>query len=193
VIASLLMNAARASSCEEPASAEQLQGLLEEAERAFLELHIETFLARTDEVRARLPCLAEIPPPALVARIHRNEGLRLFGERDVDSVRAFAAARALEPDFHFPADMVPTDSPILTDWAAMQLDTGWSVLLPEPAQGTLFVDGSATRVLPRAWPALVQLVDDSDSPQLSVYLTHEDPLPNYRSRGRRLRKRLTGS
>jgi hypothetical protein len=180
----LLGTMAQASSCEEPTSAQQLQHLLEQAEHAFIELYIETFLARTDEVRARLPCLGEVPPAALVARIHRNEGLRMFGERDVNSVRAFAAARALDPDFRFPADMVPPDSPIQSDWEAMDLAAGWSVLLPEPAQGTVFVDGSATRVLPRAWPALVQLVGDSHSPQLTVYLYSDQSAPDYPARER---------
>jgi hypothetical protein len=191
VIASLLVTSARADSCAEATSARQIEELLDQAERAFTELHIETFIARTDEVRDRLPCLEEVPSQTLVARLHRNEGLRLFGERNVDSVRAFAAARSLEPDFRFPADMVPADSPILADWSAMDLAAGWSVLLPEPEEGTVFVDGTASRVLPRAWPALVQLVDGSDAPQLSVYLRYSDQPPDYGVRNsKRMAKRL---
>lgn len=182
MLASLLSLAASAADCPERIPPAEIAGLLDEAEQAFTELHIDAFIDSTDAVRQALPCLGEVADSRLVARIHRNEGLRLFGERHVDAVRAFAAARSLEPDFAFPPEMVPHDSPILADWTAMALDAGHSELLPEPLTGTLFVDGRATLSVPRAWPALVQLVPaDAAAPAFSVYLRHDSPPPEYPS------------
>lgn len=175
--------AARAADCPDgPVPPATLGTLLDEAEAAFVDLEIPTFITLTDQVRSAVPCLAEAVAPPLVARIHRAEGLRLFGERSVDAVRAFAAARSLEPEFVFPSDTVPPGSPILDDYAAMDLEAREPETLPEPLSGVLLVDGRPSRERPQAWPALVQLVPaDGGQPTLSVYLRHDDLRPEYPS------------
>jgi hypothetical protein len=180
VLVSLWSMAASAADCPEPLAIARLSGLLEEAEDAFAELDIDTFIARSDTIRASLPCLAAVPPPALVARVHRTEGLRLFGERNVDAVRAFAASRSLDPEYVFSSELVPPGSPIRSDFTAMDLSTGEPTALPEPAAGRLYVDGRETRERLLAWPALVQLVPEGGgSPLWSAYLPHEQPPPSY--------------
>jgi hypothetical protein len=180
VLVSLWSLRGLAGACPEPVPIERISGLLGEAEDAFAELDIDTFIARSDAVRAALPCLESVPAPELVARVHRTEGLRLFGERNVDAVRAFAAARSLDPDYVFPAELVPLGSPIRSDFSAMDLSTGEPAELPEPVAGELYVDGRETRLRPRAWPALVQLVPaDDERPLWSTYLPHGQPPPAY--------------
>jgi hypothetical protein len=166
--------------CAAPVEPAAVATWLDEAETAFAELDIGTFIARTDAVRAALPCLAAVPPPALVARVHRLEGLRLFGERNVDSVRAFAAARSLAPEYEFPPALVPAGSPILDDWRAMDLAAGAPEQLPEPVEATLFVDGRPSRTRQQNWPALVQLVPaGASAPTWTVYLRHHQDPPAY--------------
>ena len=169
---------ASAAACPDPATEAALVEHLAAAEAAFSDLDIEAFIAKSDAMRAAIPCLAEIPTPAVVARVHRLEGLRAFGERDVSAVRAFAAARALAPDHVFAPEIVPPNSPILEDYLAMDLAAGDLEAMPEPLQGALYVDGRPTRDRPTAWPALIQLVD-GEKPAWSTYLDHDKPLPAY--------------
>ena len=182
MLVSLLAYAALAADCEAPIPPSHLSSLLDEAERAFIDLDIDAFIARTDELRAAIPCLSAVPAPSLVARIHRTEGLRLFGERNVASVRAFAAARAIEPDYVFPPEVVPAGSPILADATAMDPSTGRSEELPAPAEGRLHIDGREGLQRPLAWPSLVQLVADDSTPIWSVYLPHDSQAPAYEVR-----------
>ena len=178
-VAELLLGTALASECPEPVPPPQVAELLDAAHASFSDLDIEGFIARSDEVRAALPCLETVPEPALVARVHRVEGLRLFGERNVDAVRAFAAARALDPDYAFPPEIAPSGSPILDDYTAMDLSANEPVTLPEPVSGTLWVDGTETRERAGAWPQLVQLLDTEGRPAFTVYLRSGDEVPVY--------------
>lgn len=184
MVASLwLALSARAADCPDgPIAPTRLATILDEAEAAFVDLEIPSFIALTDQVRAAVPCLGGAAEPGLVARIHRAEGLRLFGERNVDAVRAFAAARTLEPDFVFPSEVVPPGSPILDDYSAMDLDAGEPETLPEPLVGLVLVDGRPTRERSQTWPALVQLLPAAGAaPEASIYLRHDEPPPFYPS------------
>ena len=181
MVVSLWLAQARAAECPGgPLGPSELAALLDEADAAFVELEIPTFIALSDRVRSSIPCLDAPAGPALVARLHRTEGLRLFGERNVDAVRVFAAARSVEPDYVFPSDVVPSGSPILDDYSAMDLDAGEIEVLPEPLAGSVWVDGRETRERPLAWPTLVQIVaSDGHTVDLSVYLRHDAPAPLY--------------
>ncbi|MEQ1504630.1 MAG: hypothetical protein ABMB14_20490 [Myxococcota bacterium] len=166
-----------ASACA-PTSADDLARELAAAEGALVELDIPAFLARSDAIREEVPCLSEVPPVTVVARLHRVEGLRKFGERDVDAVRAFAAARALDPGYRLPDDLAPAGSPVAQDYLAMDVEAGSTRPVPSPRQGTLYIDGQATTDRPEAWPALVQLVDGRRV-RWSVYRPQHAPLPTY--------------
>lgn len=161
---------------------EQVDAWLAEAEEAFADLDIERFLARSDRVRAALPCVDRVLPSRVAARLHRSEGLRRFGERRVDSVRSFAAARALEPDYVFDPHLVPPGNPILDDYAAMDLSAADPERLPLPERGALYVDGVRTRHRARAWPAVVQLVEAGDAATLTAWVEHHQEVPSYPAR-----------
>lgn len=179
VVVSLLLAHAQAGECPEVASNAQVLELLTQAEAAFARLEIEVFLQHSDTLRATAPCLGEVIEPALAAHWFRIEGLRLFGDRSVDTVRAFAAARALEPDYRFPEALAPPNSRILEDYLLMSTSAAEPAALPEPVEGTLYIDGTASRMRATAWPALIQLVGDDGTPIWSAYVAHEDPIPAY--------------
>jgi hypothetical protein len=160
-------------------TAQAVDGWLAEAEEAFADLDIDGFLARSDRVRAALPCIDRVVPTRVAARLHRTEGLRRFGERQVDSVRAFAAARALEPDYTFDPRVVPPGNPILEDYAAMDLTAADPEDLPEPRRGTLYVDGLRTRERAQAWPAVVQVARPGRQAVLTALVEHHQPVPSY--------------
>ncbi|MBX2800646.1 MAG: hypothetical protein KTR31_23400 [Myxococcales bacterium] len=172
-------SAAHAADCEESTAPAQLQAHADRAHTAFGALDIDQFLEASDTLRAELPCLDSLVPPQLAAAIHRVEGLRAFGERSVDTVRAFAAARTADPLFAFDASVVPPGSPVLEDYLAMDLDAADLEEQPPPAEAALFVDGRATPLRPTAWPAIVQLQSSDGTLLWTTYARHTDTLPTY--------------
>lgn len=162
-----------------PPTVEGLATELAAAEQAFADLDIEGFLAISDRVRVEVPCLAEVVPPPVVASLHRVEGLRRFGERDVDDVRSFAAARAADPEHVLPAEMAPPGSQLLADYGAMDIDAGELVRLAEPIDAALWIDGVSALERSSARPALVQLVATDGTVRWTTYAAHDADLPTY--------------
>ena len=170
----------RAEVCSAPTSRVDLEATLESAEVAFGELRITDFLTATDDLQTTvLPCQTETLDVALAARIHRVLGLRAFGERDVYAVQAFAASRALEPEYVFPSTLVADVSPIRDDFGAMSLDARRNTEVLEPVEGALWFDGRPALVRPSAWGTVFQRVDAAGTVAHSTYLRPDDPLPAY--------------
>ncbi len=167
-----------AAACE-PITASAFVATLTEAESAFAALDIEGFLAQSEAAREQLPCLVDIAPPGLAAQIHRVEGLRAFGERSVDAVRYFAAARSIEPAYTFPVDVAPAGSPLLDDYFALNMESHQREPVPAASDGAVSFDGAAQSLRPTAWPTLFQWVDAGGVVRVTAYVRVGDVLPVY--------------
>ena len=168
------------SSCQALVLPGQLADQVQEAADAFAETRLEAFRAATDTVHHMLPCMmAPLERPAAAA-LHRVQGLREFVDRNKDRSRqAFAAARALEPDYVFPEEVVPWGHPLLGEYQALDIESGGWQRVPPPAEGWVYVDGQPSEPRPEAWPAIVQVSDADGSIQASGYLWPDQPLPTY--------------
>lgn len=168
-----------AHACDAPLAPSELDARLAEAEAAFAGLDIPGFLALSDAIRADVPCLSAVPTPTEAARLHRVEAFRRFGDRDVSAARWFAAARASDPAFVLDPEVAPPGSPLAADWAAIDLSAGRTAPVPEPTEGTLWIDGAQTRERPQVWPSLVQWVGPDDAVRFTHWAPPDEALPEY--------------
>ncbi len=171
------------AACEEEATTQTLLDAIGDAEAAFGAIDIPTFLESSDQIRGEIiPCLAEPVPRSMAADIHRLEGLRAFGERDMFAIRAFAAARSIEPAYRFPSTFVPNASPIYDDYTAMDVEAGRFEDVAPPADGEFRFDGTVGTQRPLSWPTLFQHMDGDGAVVSTAYLRGKDPLPEYEIR-----------
>jgi hypothetical protein len=177
VIATLLIAAAFSADCDRGWTRRAVMNAVQHAETAHLDLDVPGLHASADQMRDRLPCLAEPLTPADAARIHRVEALSRFeaGDRE-GAAMAFAAARSLEPDWTFPEDPVPEGHALQQIYKDVPIHGAAFSGVPDPDQGTLLLDGSERRGRPRDWPVLVQIVG-SNGVLTSTYLWPDDPFP----------------
>jgi len=176
----LLLNAALAAECPEPATTITLGATLDQAESSYGDLDLDGFDEALGAIRAQIPCLQEVVPSPLVASLHRFEGLKAFLDGAPDrSQRAFAAARSIEPAYRFPRSVVPEGNPVLDDYAAMDPATQESSTAPTPAAGALRIDGQLTQERSTSFPVLFQRVDGGGAVAESAYLWPSMPLPTY--------------
>lgn len=153
---------------------------LAQAQSAYGDLDIEGFRTAMVQIRGDLPCLAEELPPHLAAELHRFEGLLAFTDRRSDrSTSAFAAARRIEPHYHFLDSFVPPGNPVLGDYTALNPDDGKDQVLAEPAEGRIVLDGRSSLQRPESFPSVFQLVTDSGEVRSTSYLWPEDATPAY--------------
>ena len=179
----LLMVQVALAECEEEATANTLQDAIGDAEAAFGDLDIPLFLEKTEAIQNDVvPCMAEPLTRSLAAELHRVEGLRAFGQREMFAIRAFAAARSIEPKYRFPSTLVPEESPIYDDYTAMDVEAGRFEDVAPPADGEFRFDGSIGTQKPLSWPTLFQHTDANGAVIATAYLRGKDPLPEYEIR-----------
>lgn len=166
--------------CDADVTTTILRDAIGDAETAFGALNIQEFIARSDDIRGEiLPCMAEPVTRSMAAQVHRLEGLRAFGERDMFAIHAFAAARSIEPQYRFPSTLVPHESPVYDDYTAMDIEAGRFQTLATPAVGAFRFDGSTGDQRPLSWPSLFQHIDDGGAVIATYYLRGKDPMPDY--------------
>ncbi len=146
---------------------------------ALVVLDIEAFRTRTDAVQGIVPCVDQALAPAQIADLHRLIGLRAFGERADFAPGAFAAARRLEPDYHFPKALIPPGNPVLDVYTSVSLDDRPTDRVRAPTEGYLMFDGERTVERPLTWPVVVQIYGDDGAVVDSAYLLPGEALPRY--------------
>ncbi|MCO4747428.1 MAG: hypothetical protein KC912_21690 [Proteobacteria bacterium] len=180
IFAALMFPSGAWAACEAPATTLDLQQDLDASELAFSKLDLEAFTAATDSARAAIPCLNETLPRAVVAQIHRFEGLRAFADSDPEAASlAFAAARAIQPAYVFPETLVPVGNPVRDLYTALDVSTPETVATAKPASGHLAFDGRVSEQRSKHWPTLFQRFDDAGAPVDTAYLWAADALPAY--------------
>ncbi|MFZ5482152.1 MAG: hypothetical protein ACOZNI_35655 [Myxococcota bacterium] len=175
----LAVAVAFAEECPAPAPLAQLEGRLAAAEAAWSDLDDAAFARVMDEAAIALPCVRERVSPALAARYHRLVGLRLFAAReDARAAGAFAAARAADPGYTFPASLVPEGNAARDLYGRLPLDAG-GAQVPPPKTGTLLFDGVAGDVRPAGRPSIVQVLDARDEVLATAWVGPADAMPPY--------------
>jgi len=167
-----------APACERPLPTTELSTRLERVETAFAAADEAAFQTALGEFERSLPCVDEVLPSPIVARVHRAVGLgAFFAVQPERATRAFAAARALEPDFRFAEKVSPPGGPLDKEYLGIDLASRQTLAPGIAAAGSLVVDGQAGGERARDWPALVQVVGEGAAVLTTAYLWPEEPLP----------------
>jgi hypothetical protein len=171
--------AAFAAECPRTISTAELDRLLADARRSLERLDTRQFVETTDAVDLALPCLGEPITRHLAAEIHRTKGIRAVSERDPDAERIFAAARSIEPAYKFPSTLIPDGNPVRIEYSRFDLATGTVERLPDPAGGSLMLDGTSNLWRPIAWPTVAQYLAADGAVSWTAYVTPGTPMPPY--------------
>lgn len=182
VVLALLVSLIPASSawagCDKPVTAAELQTTLDAAEAAYGRVDIDAFNASMDKARKQVVCVTEEINPSLAAELHRLEGMYAFANSAKDkAVAAFAAARALEPDYQFPTNIIPPGNPLLAQYEAREPICEQERIPPAKEGGKVRIDGQGQRRLPTEFPAIVQVIDPKGGDDITQYHWPGDPLP----------------
>ncbi len=174
----LALTIASAEACDEATSSSDLSRQVEAAEQAYGDLDIDGFIAATDTLAAALPCLSEPVTRSTAANVHRVVGLRAFVDKDGENAKlAFAAGRAIQPDYRFPDTLIPPGNPILSDYEAIPLSIESRTTPPDLAsEGAWRFDGQDGVERPTTWPTVAQALDARGAVKGSVYLWPGDTL-----------------
>lgn len=184
MIALLLLLAGTAdAACARRVPVPEWVAQMEAAEAAYAGLDVDGYGNAMDEAALVLPCLDAPVEPAQAARWHRLQGLRLFLARDRDrAVRAFGAARALDPGYTFPEVLIPAGHPARSDYATMDVSAPRDERVPEPFEGELRFDGTAGVMRPADRPTVAQRLDGGGTVAATAWLEPGEPLFPYEGR-----------
>lgn len=187
----LVSLAAVAGECGAASTSSDLSAQMDAAEAAYRDLDGVGFVAATDRMVLLEPCLGEVPPPAVIARLHRTHALVAYGAGEEPlAAAALAGSRAVDPTMTLPEDLVP-GGPLR---AAFDVSLGASsatTRLPPPKDGALWLDGAPSRVRPVERATLFQRVDADGRPVQTAWLPPAAPIPTY-PQAPVLRNRLWG-
>lgn len=157
----------------------ELTTALRQAESAYGSADVDGFLAATSEMDTMLPCMQEQVPRSMVARLHRTFGIRAFVDRQPErAAAAFRGARSLEPDYHFPPQLVPAQHPMAKLYEENS-EIGPSEPVDAPATGALVFDGRRRPERPQERLSLFQRIDSDENVAETVLLWPGDPMPSY--------------
>jgi hypothetical protein len=169
-----------ASAACSPSTATALSARVDEAMGAMEQLDQGAFHSAETALLTDLECLTETVPRSLAAGIHRVVGIGEYLDHNTDGAeRAFAAARTIEPAWHFPSAIAPAGHPLLTAWEARPVGALASTPLPSPETGDVLLDGRSARTRATDLPAIFQRGGEDGSITQTTYLAPTDPVPAY--------------
>lgn len=175
-----LASGAQAADCDKTWPASSLAESLAAVEQAFVDFDKAAVTKGYTKASAQLRCLADPIDADQAAHFHRVTGLVRFLEHQDEATRtAFAAARAIDPDFALPATIAPDDHPLHDFYGAIDLAGLPEEKLAAAAEGQLMRDGRPAKMARRALPGIYQLVSDDQVPAWTVLVHAGDPLPGY--------------
>lgn len=159
---------------------------------ASFELAEETFVGNPDRfgrvvsgpVKITAGCLAEPITVELAARYHRLYAIHQdpSGKFGLDSgvvAASFRAARALEPAYTFPDDLLPPSHGLRAAWDALPPETPATERVRAPRHGQLWFDGTPGLERPTSAATFLQWTDATQAVVLSAYVPAGAPLPDY--------------
>ncbi len=161
----------------EPVPLEVLRARLDAAEGAFASLDRAGFQDALDDAALRLPCLAELLPPADAARWHGLVALQHYGgQRDDDLAASLASARAAVPGWTFPDTWVPPGHELRE---ARPAAPGATIPAPPPSDGATWFDGARSVERPAERPTVFQWARGDGTVGATAYLVPGAALPGY--------------
>ncbi len=157
----------------------QLEERIDAATTELEKLNIDAFRTQTDAIQGVLECVSEPVSASIIAKLHRVNAMRAFGERASLVAEMFAAARRLEPDYSLPPSIAQKGNP-LND-AYIQIDIGQreTMQIRKPTSGSVVLDGEVTLDRAAEWPAFAQVFDAEDAVVATAYVLPDEPLPVY--------------
>jgi len=165
--------------CPKAQDDQALSTQLDHAEASFAALETDKFFVASDRARLNLECLGGVVPRHLAAQYHRLEGIRRFTSGDQEGARfALLAAGLLDPDYEFPAELLPASHELREYLKPGEELPGVHRAVP-PREGSLVFDGVHTNFRPDGRSTLYQRTDTSGAVIETWYLTPELPLPTY--------------
>lgn len=175
----LLVATALAADCLAPAGLDELDVALEHAELGYADLDSAAFQQGLDEVALIVPCLDALVSLELAARLHRLSGLSAYGQGEQEeALGAFAAARAADPAYRFPYDLVPPGHALHGLFETAMLADADAEPMPEPLGVALYLDGVPASGRQPDRPTIFQVVDDG-AVVTSAWLAMGRELPEY--------------
>jgi hypothetical protein len=163
-----------------PSTSAVLNATLEHAESAFVELDASRLRSDAGDVTREALCLSDRPGRGTIARLHRVVGLAAFIDQDDERARsAFAAAKLIEPEYRFPAELVPDGTPAAELYASASATPAATAPIPAPRDGRVEIDGEPASARATDRPALALIVGADGAVVASAYVWPADPLPSY--------------
>lgn len=174
-----------AAACDEATQTEDLNLRLEAAQAAYQQLDEDAFQAEMSEVESIVGCLAEPITPRDAALTHRMRGLAYFLAGDgKEASNSFASARAIQPDYVFPATLVPDGNPVWELYVAVDPAEASIDDLDPPAKGDIKLDGRNTLQRRIGQPVIFQLMTNAGAVGSTALIDADKPVPDYVSRNK---------
>lgn len=178
--------AAFAAECDTRYDPLDLEETLDRAETAYGRGDVGGFRDATLLAKRQIPCVSALLSRTMVSHVHRVLGLERFMDRDdVGAARAFAAARITQPAAVFPPTVARPGSREADAFTVAADPTPTTVVVAEPAEGAVFIDGLASGLRPTSRPAFYQRTDEYGRVVQSAWLDERAPTPRYQIEARR--------
>lgn len=169
-----------AAPCPTATTMVELDDTLSEAEAAYRSVNLDRFNLALDSAVLLLPCLGETLTPGVSAHFHRMQGLGAVIKRKSEAAsESFTAAKAADPTYEWPDDLIPPGHVIRTTYNAADPDASKFAVPAPPLDGALLFDGSPSDKHPTSRPTLFQITDANGAVQQTALVRTGVKLPAY--------------
>jgi hypothetical protein len=173
---SMILPGARA--CE-PVHVSDLGAIVRDGEASVAELDVDGVSGAVARLDAALPCVVDRLEPTDVAAVHRLRAFGYFVGGQIPQAReAFGAARGADPVWVLDDRLAPPGTQLREVFNTASLDVATEAVAL-PASTALYVDGVRTAERSIDRPALLQLVSAEGRVLDSVWLTDDQPVPDW--------------
>lgn len=182
IVLALVVGVANAWECPAPVDPGTLQATLDAADDASIALDDAKFRDLVNQAAGiELPCVSGALPPATVAHHHRVMALHLLTVGDDAGAKvALEAARAADPEYVFPDELLPPGHPLRDHYEQTEVRVT-TRRVPEPRAGSVSFDGRNSRNRPKVHPTIAQFFDAQGQATSTTYVGPREPLPPYRA------------
>ena len=175
----LVLSDVSRAGCPVAVKSTQLEAKIDEALAQLEKLDIDAFRTQTDAIQGVVPCVVEPISGAIIAKLHRVNAIRAFGERASLAPEMFSAARRLDPDYVLPATIAPEGNPLWAAYNAIDPASRETREINPPTEGSVALDGEVTLFRHADWPTFAQVYDVDGGVAASGYVLPNEPLPAY--------------
>ena len=164
-------------------TAEVVEPLMGAAESVIAEQDARKLKGRMSAVKSEVGCLGEVAPPLLAARYHRLRAVQTdpLGVTDDNPalLGALRTAKALDPEYAFPAELLPADHSVRLAYDTVAADELVTERVRAPRAGSLAFDGTEGLDRPANGATLFQRLDEEGAVVETAWVSRGEPLPTY--------------